>query len=77
MLMIFKNHDADTSLLDDFNFYDEREKALLDRKAKQRASSTGNTTATLAPESINQLSDNLADALHLDGVKSLSKKDME
>ncbi|KAH6817292.1 hypothetical protein C2S51_000895 [Perilla frutescens var. frutescens] len=77
MLKIFKNHDADTSLLDDFNFYDEREKALLERKAKQRSSSTGNTTTALATESINQLSDNLADALHLDGVKSLSKKDME
>lgn len=77
MLMIFKNHDADTSLLDDFNFYDEREKALLERKAKQRATPTGNTTATLATDSINKLSDNLADALQLDGVKSLSTKDVE
>ncbi|XP_041996136.1 YTH domain-containing protein ECT4-like isoform X2 [Salvia splendens] len=77
MLMIFKNHDADTSLLDDFNFYDEREKALLDRKAKQRATPTGNTTDTLATDSINQLSDNLADALQLEGVQSLSNKDVE
>ena len=77
MLMIFKNHDADTSLLDDFNFYDEREKALLDRKAKQRATPTGNTTDTLTTDSINKLSDNLADALQLDGVKSLSNKDVE
>lgn len=77
MLKIFKTHDADTSLLDDFNFYDEREKTLLERKAKQRASSTGNTAATLAPESINQLSDNLADTLRLDGVKNLLKKDLE
>lgn len=74
MLTIFKNHDAETSLLDDFNFYDEREKALLERKAKQRATSAGNATAT---DSINQLSDNLADALHLDGVKTLSNKNME
>ncbi|KAK6131734.1 hypothetical protein DH2020_034531 [Rehmannia glutinosa] len=78
MLKIFKNHDPDTSLLDDFNFYDEREKASLERKAKQRASSTGNTTtATLATESINQLSDNLADTLRLDVDINLSKKDLE
>ncbi|KAG6428513.1 hypothetical protein SASPL_112765 [Salvia splendens] len=77
MLTIFKNHDAETSLLDDFNFYDEREKALLDRKAKQRATPAGNTSAALATDSINQLSDNLADTLQLDGVKSLSNKDVE
>lgn len=74
MLAIFKNHDAETSLLDDFNFYDEREKALLERKAKQRPTPTVNTTAT---DSVNQLSDNLADALHLDGVKTLSTKEAE
>lgn len=75
MLKIFKNHDADTSLLDDFNFYDEREKTLLERKAKHRA---GNTAAGLPTESINQLSDTLADTLRLDGgIKNMSKKDLE
>ncbi|KAK6147508.1 hypothetical protein DH2020_018420 [Rehmannia glutinosa] len=54
------------------------QKASLERKAKQRASSTGNTTtATLATESINQLSDNLADTLRLDVDLNLSKKDLE
>ncbi|XP_073033927.1 YTH domain-containing protein ECT4-like isoform X1 [Primulina eburnea] len=78
MIKIFKNYDAETSLLDDFNFYDEREKFLLERKAKQRAISTGNTSTSLSPELINQLSDNLADSLHLDGAKNLSKtKDLE
>lgn len=77
MLKIFKNHDADTSLVDDFTFYDEREKALLERKAKHRASSTGTTTAAVANESINQLSNNLADSLHLDGGKKLPKADLE
>lgn len=77
MLKIFKNHDADTSLVDDFTFYDEREKALLERKAKHRASSTGTTAAVLANESINQLSNNLADSLHLDGGKKLPKADLE
>ncbi|XP_051132075.1 YTH domain-containing protein ECT4-like [Andrographis paniculata] len=77
MLKIFKNHDADTSLLDDFNFYDEREKALVERKAKHRTSSTGNTTTGLAKDSINQLSNNLADTLHLDGGKKLPKVELE
>ncbi|KAL2533339.1 evolutionarily conserved C-terminal region 5 [Abeliophyllum distichum] len=76
-LKIFKNHDADTSLLDDFNFYDEREKSLLERKTKQRASSTENTAATLAVESINQLSNNLANALGLDGGKNVSHTELE
>ncbi|KAI3447276.1 hypothetical protein Pfo_003941 [Paulownia fortunei] len=76
ILKIFKSHDAETSLLDDFNFYDEREKSLMERKAKQRASTTGNTTATVATESINQLSGNLADTLHLDGGKNLCKSDL-
>ncbi|XP_073102108.1 YTH domain-containing protein ECT4 isoform X3 [Elaeis guineensis] len=35
MLSIFKNHDADTSILDDFDFYEEREKAMQERKAWQ------------------------------------------
>ncbi|KAL3644278.1 hypothetical protein CASFOL_012210 [Castilleja foliolosa] len=78
MLKIFKNHDPDTSLLDDFNFYDEREKTVVERKAKNRATSTENTVATVATESINQMSDNLADTLRLDGGGIiLPKKDLE
>ncbi|KAG8373903.1 hypothetical protein BUALT_Bualt11G0073600 [Buddleja alternifolia] len=77
MLKIFKNHDAETSLLDDFNFYDEREKSLMERKAKIRATTTVHTPPTLATESINQLSDNLADTLRLDGGKNLSKPELK
>lgn len=65
MLKIFKEYEADTSLLDDFNFYDEREKSLQEKKAKQRASLTG--AAPLATDPINQLSNELADALNLEG----------
>ncbi|XP_022842846.1 YTH domain-containing family protein 2-like isoform X2 [Olea europaea var. sylvestris] len=75
-LQIFKNHDADTSLLDDFNFYDEREKSLLERKAKEQASSTGNTSS-LAAESINQLSNNLANTLGWEGGKNISHPELE
>ncbi|XP_038984279.1 YTH domain-containing protein ECT2-like isoform X2 [Phoenix dactylifera] len=35
ILGIFKNHEADTSILDDFDFYEEREKAMQERKAWQ------------------------------------------
>jgi hypothetical protein len=34
MLKIFKDHEEDVSILDDFDFYEEREKALLENKAR-------------------------------------------
>ncbi|KAG8376308.1 hypothetical protein BUALT_Bualt09G0049800 [Buddleja alternifolia] len=78
MLKIFKDYDANTSLLDDFNFYDDREKSSLERKTKQQAvSSTESTGTTLATESINQLAENLADTLHLDSGENASKTGLE
>lgn len=75
MLKIFKSYDAETSLLDDFNYYDEREKSLMEKKAKQRIYTTVNT-AVLPPESINQLSENLADTLHMENGKNISRPDL-
>ncbi|PSS36352.1 YTH domain-containing family protein like [Actinidia chinensis var. chinensis] len=69
ILKIFKDHDAETSILDDFSYYDEREKALQERKARQRVSSTKNTL--VADASVNQLSDNFAEALQLEGGKEV------
>lgn len=65
MLKIFKDHEAETSILDDFNFYDEREKALQERKARQQASSSTKKEED-ADASIKQLSENLAGALQLE-----------
>ncbi|KAG5564832.1 hypothetical protein RHGRI_000884 [Rhododendron griersonianum] len=65
MLKIFKDHEAETSILDDFNFYDEREKALQERKARQQASSSIKKEED-ADASIKQLSENLAGALQLE-----------
>ncbi|MQL73968.1 hypothetical protein Taro_006306, partial [Colocasia esculenta] len=36
MLNIFKKHEADMSILDDFAFYEERQKAMVERKARQQ-----------------------------------------
>ncbi|XP_059636702.1 YTH domain-containing protein ECT3-like [Cornus florida] len=75
MLKIFKEHDADTSILDDFSVYDEREKALQERKARQRASSTKNDPVILADTSINQLSDNFSETLQLENGKEVRRKE--
>uniref|UniRef100_A0A5B6YPC9 YTH domain-containing family protein n=1 Tax=Davidia involucrata TaxID=16924 RepID=A0A5B6YPC9_DAVIN len=75
MLKIFKDHVADTSILDDFDFYDEREKVLQERKARQQTISTKNASVTLADASINQLSDNFAEAIQLDDAKEVPRKE--
>jgi len=36
ILSIFKKHEADMSILDDFDFYEERQKAMQERKACQQ-----------------------------------------
>lgn len=36
MLSIFKKHEADMSILDDFDFYEERQKAMQERKGRQQ-----------------------------------------
>ncbi|KAB1216139.1 YTH domain-containing family protein 2 [Morella rubra] len=66
MLKIFKNYDARTSILDDFDFYDERERALKERKTRQQGCSTTDVPETLADESVNQMSESLARALKLE-----------
>ncbi|KAF8407373.1 hypothetical protein HHK36_006504 [Tetracentron sinense] len=38
VLNIFKNHETDTSILEDFDFYEDRQKAMQERKARQQAS---------------------------------------
>ncbi|KAJ4958902.1 hypothetical protein NE237_026013 [Protea cynaroides] len=38
MLNIFKNYETDISILDDFDYYEDRQKAMQDRKARQQAS---------------------------------------
>lgn len=65
MLRIFKEHDARTSILDDFDFYDERERSLKERRAKQQVSLTKGAPDLLVNDSMNQISDRLAQSLQL------------
>ena len=37
MLKIFKDYDTRTSILDDFEFYEDRQKAMQERKARQQS----------------------------------------
>lgn len=36
MLSILKKHDSDVSILDDFEFYEDRQKSMQERKARQQ-----------------------------------------
>ncbi|OEL13042.1 YTH domain-containing family protein 1 [Dichanthelium oligosanthes] len=40
MLTIFKNHEAETTILEDFDFYEQREKALHENRRQQQPGST-------------------------------------
>lgn len=66
MLKIFKEYEARTSILDDFDFYDERERAIKEKKARQQACSAVDIPDSLADDAVNQISDSLAQALKLE-----------
>ena len=56
MLKIFKDHDARTCILDDFCFYDDREKALRERKARHQAFVTTDAADIITDEMSSTLS---------------------
>jgi hypothetical protein len=68
MLKIFKDYDAPTSIIDDFGFYDQCERALKERKAIQQPSLKVDGPGLLADDTINQISDSFVQSLQLDDV---------
>ncbi|XP_022714645.1 uncharacterized protein LOC111274341 isoform X2 [Durio zibethinus] len=75
MLNIFKSYETDISILDDFDFYEDRQKAMQERKARQQASlmSVGvvgenehRNTVTLSNDFIKQMSKSFAQVVCLD-----------
>ncbi|XP_071742095.1 YTH domain-containing protein ECT2-like isoform X2 [Rutidosis leptorrhynchoides] len=66
MLKIFKDHDADTSIIDDFIYYDEREKDLQEKRSKERELTKSTSAAVNDTTTITQLADKVAESLHVD-----------
>lgn len=66
MLKIFRDYDAVTSILDDFEFYNQQEKTLKERKVKPRDGSPADASTLLANETVNQISAAFAGALKVD-----------
>ncbi|XP_050218380.1 YTH domain-containing protein ECT1-like [Mercurialis annua] len=65
MLKIFKDHVAHTSILEDFDFYNQRERSLKERRAKEQSSRGVDASPSLADETISQISGSFAQGLHL------------
>ncbi|KAJ8770841.1 hypothetical protein K2173_021756 [Erythroxylum novogranatense] len=75
MLNIFKIHETDMSILDDFDFYENRQKVMQERKARQHAnlgavgviSENEHTNAiTLPSDFVKQMSKSFAQVVRLD-----------
>ncbi|XP_065881661.1 YTH domain-containing protein ECT1-like [Euphorbia lathyris] len=70
MLKIFKDHVAHTSILDDFDFYNQRERALKERRARQQPNPSADASISVTDGTMNQISSNFAEKLQLnDGRK--------
>lgn len=81
MLTILKKHESDMSILDDFDFYEERQKAMQETRARQQQQKQPNSTGVFPAgagseqgsrisntvESVNHLSKSFADAVRLQG----------
>jgi len=79
MLKIFKNHDDDASILDDFDFYEEREKALQENKARLHQQHISTSIAvepkkplTVPTDLVGHITKSFAQAVRLGESKTVS-----
>jgi hypothetical protein len=76
MLQIFKNYETETSILDDFDFYEDRQKAMEERKSRQQQASltvvgendhrSGPTGVVLSNDFMRKISKDFAQVVNLD-----------
>uniref|UniRef100_A0A6P4AFA1 YTH domain-containing family protein n=2 Tax=Ziziphus jujuba TaxID=326968 RepID=A0A6P4AFA1_ZIZJJ len=75
MLKIFKNYETEMSIIDDFEFYEDRQKAMQERKARQQASlmavgmvseNEHRNAVAISGEFIKQMSKSFAQVVRLD-----------
>ncbi|CAL5069861.1 unnamed protein product [Urochloa decumbens] len=74
MLAIFKNHEAKTTILEDFDFYEQREKVMLDDRQQRKvqcadAKAQNQVKASVAVGIMTQISDTFAQAVQLEETK--------
>lgn len=74
MLAIFKNHEAETTILEDFDFYEQREKASLDDRQQKKvqcadAKAQKLVKASVAVGIVAEISDTFAQAVQLEEAK--------
>ncbi|VAI75418.1 unnamed protein product [Triticum turgidum subsp. durum] len=79
MLSIFKNHEAETSIVEDFYFYEQREKALKENRRQQQpgsAESLKPTDAKAVGNSVTHIADSFSRSVQLKEIeKSDNKRD--
>ncbi|KAF8649944.1 hypothetical protein HU200_064098 [Digitaria exilis] len=74
MLAIFKNHEAETTILEDFDFYEQQEKAILDDRQQQNVQCADAKAQKLVKASVGvgivaEISDTFAQALQLEEAR--------
>ena len=74
MLTIFKNHEAETTILEDFDFYEQREKALQEnRRQQQPGSADPQKPADTKAQAVADMSDAFAKVIQLKETENSGK----
>lgn len=77
MLSIFKNHEAETSIVEDFDFYEQREKALKENRRQQQpgsAESLKPTDAKAVGNSVTHIADSFSRSVQLKEIEKSDNK---